>query len=371
LAQTNRLAKGSAPTAIISTNELTLASPLDRPIDPLPSEEESAHVDQFSFIVYGDTRGRREGRELQYGHSLVVESILGQIKRRGVTRFPIRFVLHTGDAIVNRRNPKNWNETFIALLNRISTEGRVPYFLAPGNHDITAAHALNNGLTAEAVTNYLRAVADLMPPDGAHRRLEGHPAFAFGYGNSFFIAIDSNLAADKTQLDWVTNQLHNLNRERYQHIFALFHHPPYSSGPHGASVVEATSANIRTHYMPLLRRYRATAVFTGHEHVFEHWVERFEDLNTNDFRMDVIVTGGGGGPPYGYRGEPRLTDYLNAGAAERLTVEHLVRPRQRPADNPHHFLIVTVDKDNTTFEVIAVDATAEFRPYTSNKLSLD
>src|SRR5690242_7140009 len=42
------------------------------PRAPLPSEEASANVQRFSFIVYGDTRGRRDGLEQQYEHSLIV-----------------------------------------------------------------------------------------------------------------------------------------------------------------------------------------------------------------------------------------------------------------------------------------------------------
>src|SRR5687767_11927487 len=49
--------------------------------NPLPPEDKSADVTRFSFIVYGDTRGRRDGTEVQYEHSLVVDSMLATIKR--------------------------------------------------------------------------------------------------------------------------------------------------------------------------------------------------------------------------------------------------------------------------------------------------
>src|SRR5215217_1526886 len=49
------------------------------PRSPLPSEAASAGVTRFSFIVYGDTRGRRDGVNEQYEHSLVVESMLRTI----------------------------------------------------------------------------------------------------------------------------------------------------------------------------------------------------------------------------------------------------------------------------------------------------
>ena len=71
------------------------------PRAPLPNEKDSAGVNQFSFIVYGDTRGRRDGFELQYEHSLIINSALASIKRLEKTPFPVRFVIQTGDGVAN------------------------------------------------------------------------------------------------------------------------------------------------------------------------------------------------------------------------------------------------------------------------------
>src|SRR5829696_4616652 len=79
------------------------------PRNPLPPEDKSANISQFSFIVYGDTRGRRDGKEIQYEHSLIVDSMLATIKRLGETKYPVRFILQTGDAVVNGRDARQWN----------------------------------------------------------------------------------------------------------------------------------------------------------------------------------------------------------------------------------------------------------------------
>jgi hypothetical protein len=373
-AQTTANSRPNASTAAnatsISTNKpMEKVDAIKPPKDPIPPESDSVHIDQFSFIVYGDTRGRRDGKEIQYEHSLIIDSMLANIKKLSTTPFPVRFVLQSGDAVVNGRDPKQWNKSFVALINRITTEGRIPYFLAPGNHDVTAAQDINNAQRHEGLTNYLQAVAQLIPPDGAHRRLDGYPCFAFGYGNSFFIALDSNLASNKTQFAWFTNQLDSLDRNRYTNIFAFFHHPPYSSGPHGGANLESPAAWLRTNYMPVFRQHHATALFTGHEHIFEHWVERYQDAATNKFRMDIIVTGGGGAPLASYRGEPRLTDYITSDKPAKIAVDHLVRPGPRPGDNPYHYVIVRVDRTRITFEVIGIDWGSDFRPYQSNKFS--
>ena len=340
------------------------------PGNPLPAEAASAGVTRFSFIVYGDTRGRRDGVQEQYEHSLIIDSMLATIKRLGNSPFPVRFVMQTGDAVVNGGDARQWNKSFVDLINRITTEGGVPYFLAPGNHDVTGAAALDAPVRKEGLRNYLAAIANLIPPDGAPRRLDGYPTYAFGYGNAFFIALDSNIATDDKQFEWVKSQLEGLDRKRYRHVVAFFHHPPFSSGPHGGAVVESPSAALRARYMPLFRRHRAEILFAGHEHLFEHWVERYEDSEGHKHRLDHIVTGGGGAPLYSYRGEPDLRDYLKTYGAEKVSLDHVVRPGMNPGDNPYHYLLVQVDGDRIRLEVISVDWGRGFQPYRSNATEL-
>lgn len=344
---------------------------IEPPKHPLPPEEDSIGVNKFSFLVYGDTRGRRDGKEVQYEHSLVVDSMLATIKKLGKTQYPVRFVLQSGDAVVNGRDPKQWNHSFVSLINRITRDGGVPYFLAPGNHDVTAAQSLENAGRKDGLSNYLAAVSQLIPPDGASRRLDGYPAFAFGYGNSFFVAIDSNLASNRVQREWVVNQIEGLDRNRFTNLFFFFHHPPFSSGGHGGANVEGPAAALRNDYMPLFRKHHVKAVFAGHEHLFEHWVERYVDAATNKFRLDMIVTGGGGAPLTGYRGEPRTSEYTKAFEKEKVQLQHLVRPGPNPGDNPYHYVIARVDGTRLDLEVIGIDWGSDFKPYRSNKATTE
>ena len=112
----------------IVAQETERVTAIAAPATPLPTEAKSRDVARFSFIVYGDTRGRRDGVAIQYEHSLVVESMLAQIKRLQSTSYPVRFVLQSGDAVVNGRDPKQWNVSFVPLINRLTTEGGVPHF---------------------------------------------------------------------------------------------------------------------------------------------------------------------------------------------------------------------------------------------------
>lgn len=324
---------------------------------------------KFSFIAYGDTRGRHDGFDLQAEHTLVIESMLGTIKRSATTADPIKFVLQSGDAVQDGSKPLQWTVSYIPLINRLTQDAGVPYFLSMGNHDVGNSIDLKDPRRVEGLRNALAANAKLIPPDGSPRRLNGYPTFALGYGNTFVIAFDSDIPDDSTQFAWVKAQLEGLDRTRYVNIAMFFHHPPFSSGPHGGAKLERQAASIRARWMPLIRKHHVRLLLTGHEHLFEHWVERYTDA-TGPHRIDEIVSGGGGAPLYGYTGEPDLRDYLAAGAEEKVTLDHLARPAIDPGANPFHYVVVHVDGDKLSVEVVAVDWGRGFAPYRSNRAAM-
>jgi hypothetical protein len=335
---------------------------------PLSSEASTAGVKKFSFIAYGDTRGRHDGVELQAEHKLVIESMIGTIKRAKTSADSIRFVLQSGDAVVNGSLAPQWSVSYVPLIDRLTTEGGVPYFLSVGNHDVGNATDLTDARRVAGLRNYFSANAALIPAEGSSRRLNGYPTFAFGYGNSFFISVDSDIPDDSVQFAWLTRQLETLDRRRYENVVVFFHHPPFSSGPHGART-ERQAASVRTRWMPLFRAHHVRLLLTGHEHLFEHWVERYTDA-TGAHRMDEIVSGGGGAPLYGYVGQPDVRDYLAAGASQKLELQQLARPAEDPGANPFHYVVVHVDGSRIDVEVVAVDWGRGFAPYHSSGATL-
>ena len=340
------------------------------PRRPIPPERESANVTRFSFIVYGDTRGRRDGVEVQYEHQMVVDEMLRAIASADSGPSPIRFVLQTGDAVVNGRDARQWNVSFVSLINRITTDAGLPYFLAPGNHDVTGSPTVESEGRRAGLANYLQAMGQLIPPDGATRRLTGYPTYAFGYSNTFVLALDSNIADDSVQFRWASGQLAGLDRRRYTNIVAFFHHPVFSSGPHGGSTIEEPTAILREKWMPLFRRTGVRLIATGHDHLFEHWVERFRDSTGASRRMDQLVTGGGGAPLYSFSGVPNLRSYAAAGRRDSVRLQQLVRPSAKRGEDPYHFVIVHVDGNRLSVEVRGVDWGIGFAPYLSNRAVL-
>lgn len=343
--------------------------PITPPATPLPSEAQSSGIIRFSFIAYGDTRGRRDGVAVQYEHSLIVDSMLAQMKRLQSSEYPVRFIIQSGDAVVHGQNAKEWNVSFIPLIDRLTTEGGVPYFLAPGNHDVSSATTVDAPERQPGLHNYFDAVSRLIPPDGSPRRLLGYPTYSFGYGNTFVIGFDANIAGDEKQFQWVKAQLEGLDRKRYVNVIAFCHQAPFSSGPHGGSTVEPQTTDLRTKYMPLFHTNHVGVLFSGHEHLFEHWVEHYSDAS-GTHRMDLIVSGGGGAPLYPYTGEPDIDGYLKGNEAINVKVEHLVKPGAEGALSPYHFLIVRVDGNRLDIQVVGVDWGRNFAPYRNNKVEL-
>ena len=353
--------------------------PIEPPATPLASEAVSAAVTKFSFFAYGDTRSSGapdvpgDGDVIHPEHSRVVDSMIAKARALASTPFPVRFVLQSGDAVLTGRSAAMWNVSFTPIIERLTKGANIPYLFAVGNHDVTSMPA-GDPQRALGLHNTLTVMSRLLPPEGSPRRLSGYPTYAFGYGNAFFIALDSNIASDAVQLAWVSDQLEHLDRARFRHVIAFFHHPPFSSGPHGGASgtpmpgtgekapdrLEPQTVAIRTLYVPLFRKHHVAMMVCGHDHLFDHFVEHYVDGGVT-YRMDSIVTGGGGAPHYGYVGEPDVRGYIAANAAQRVRVDHLVKPG--PADeNPHHFVIVQVDGDRLSVEVVGTDPTA-FAPY--------
>ncbi len=322
--------------------------PIAAPARPLTSERASAGVSRFAFVAYGDTRSGgqppMDGEVVHPEHSRVVDRILERAAAARSTPFPIRFVIQSGDAVIRGSEPAMWNVSFSPIIDRLTRAG-LPYFFAIGNHDVHPDWE-------SGYRNTLAALSRLVPREDSPRRLRGYLAYTLGFGNLFVMALDSNIPEDDTQLAWAANQLERVDRSRYRHIAVVLHHPAITSGPHGGPIIERESQGLRDRYMPLFRRHGVRLIIAGHDHLYDHWVERYVS-DGEERRLDQIVAGGGGAPIYTYRGEPDLAAYLAAGAAENLRVEHLARPGPDPADNPHHFIVITVDGDRLALEVVS------------------
>src|SRR3954452_25536333 len=105
---------------------------------------------------------------------------------------------------------------------------------------------------------------------------------AFTYASARVLILDSNAYsfALTDQTAWIERELIAARQdETIHHIFVVMHHPPFSISLHGGAT------DLRERWTPLFEQYGVTAVFSGHDHVYER-------AEHNGFRY--FVTGGGG-----------------------------------------------------------------------------
>ncbi|MFQ6044245.1 MAG: metallophosphoesterase family protein, partial [Candidatus Poribacteria bacterium] len=139
--------------------------------------------------------------------------------------------------------------------------------------------------------------------------------YAFVYGNSIFIILDANLMTHEEefyipqkrvqrQYYWLKKVLKSASKDaQIKHKFIFFHEAPFVSAQKkvfGLVTYHLGHAKkLRTYkidddfFLDIFREYDVDAVFVGHVHYYERWVERYR--KDGEKRKITWVTTGGGG----------------------------------------------------------------------------
>lgn len=243
----------------------------------------------FSFIVYGDTKDNIKT------HEQLIDAFFKEKRSNDVA-----FIVHLGDMVVDEdkeyyEKKKEWKEYFIDIVQSIAES--VPYFPTVGNHDYDA----DGG----------KAFADLFSKYYKDQNFW----YSFVYGNSIFIILDANLMVYEEefgipkeriekQYHWLKDVLKSAsNDDKIKHKFVFFHQAPFVSAQKRffgiVSYHLEHAEKLRTYqvddeyFLDIFRKYGIDAVFTGHVHYYERWVEQYERENQNK-QINWITTAGGG-----------------------------------------------------------------------------
>jgi 3',5'-cyclic AMP phosphodiesterase CpdA len=205
--------------------------------------------EKFMFVAYGDTRSN------PIEHAAIIKEIVG---------LHPEFVLQSGDLVSDGRNPAQWLQ--FAQITQPLREAHIAYYPARGNHDVGSyyPHTVTEPFDSGDKTNKL--------------------FYAFTRHRNRFIIVDSMEDYDPSsrQYAWLAGELAKA-RNTAAHTFVMFHEAPFSVGPHGPT------PEAQQYLHPLFVKYRPTAVFCGHDHLYYRTVRD---------GVTYIVTGGGGAPPY-------------------------------------------------------------------------
>lgn len=147
------------------------------------------------------------------------------------------FVTMDGDNIYGGHKPSDFRDKFELPYKQLLDEG-VKFYACLGNHDDP------------------KIEEDYKPFN-----MGGNRYYTFRKGDVEFFVLDSNYM-DPPQLEWLTEALKNSSAGWK---IAYFHHPLFTAATfHGPDV------DLRNQLMPLFVQYGVNAVWSGHEHVYEH-----------------------------------------------------------------------------------------------------
>jgi 3',5'-cyclic AMP phosphodiesterase CpdA len=209
-------------------------------------------------------------------------------------------IINTGDLVNTPGKLEDWSKFW-----EMSKPIKVPYFLTVGNHDV---HPMVKG--SERI---YREQVDL---PGNERY------YSFQAGNSLFVVLDANLDNEEKkitgeQLKWLESVL---AKGTQKHTFVFVHQPLFpdkNKGKHHGNSLDRYPKE-RDALQALFVKNKVTMVFTGHEHLY---------LRKTVDNIPHVIAGGGGAPLYGKDDEGGF----------------------------YHFVVVTVDGDKVSAEVIDLD----------------
>ncbi|MBA7525653.1 3',5'-cyclic adenosine monophosphate phosphodiesterase CpdA [subsurface metagenome] len=196
------------------------------------------------IVIYGDSRTDHQI------HQKIVDEII---------KTKPSIIFHTGDLVEDGLMPDQW-VTFNEIISDLIKIAE--FYPTLGNHENNSPLYFNSFV---------------LPNNERWYSVEE--------GNLHFIVLNSNsdCSIGSEQYLWLEDDLRNIN-ENIKFIIAIFHHPPFSTGPH-----DEDEKGLRQTIVPLFEQYGVDIVFNGHDHDYER------SLYNNIY---YIVTGGGGAPLY-------------------------------------------------------------------------
>jgi Calcineurin-like phosphoesterase len=162
---------------------------------------------------------------------------IAELMQRYWSAVKFDFVTMDGDNIYGGHTPRDFKEKFEDPYKPLLDEN-VKFYASLGNHD-----------DAQIETNY------------KPYNMGGNRYYAFQKKNVDFFVLDSSYMTPQ-QFSWLEDKLKGSNAKWK---IAYFHHPLYTCAKYHGSDID-----LRNQLMPLFTKYGVNAVWSGHEHVFEH-----------------------------------------------------------------------------------------------------
>ena len=192
--------------------------------------------DSFVFAVVGDNRGGPNG---------IQPPVFTEIVRQINHDSPV-LVFNTGDMIYGYTEDEVMLRRYWQGYKQAIAPLKAPIFHVPGNHDLFDAQSAR-----------------------VYREQLGAPYFAFDYGNSRFIALDTETEPYRlgtVQTEWLRAQLKGAGQ---RNVFMFLHKPLFPVDGHiGSSLDRYPAERDAVHRLLVEHRGIIKGVFQGHEHLY-------------------------------------------------------------------------------------------------------
>ena len=231
----------------------------------------------FTFIALGDSRPEHSSSPpTQDALDLAVE----------MRRHTFDLAIHSGDIVnsggICTGDDSSWNQYIRAYFGLYrESVGSIPFYPSIGNHELYGG---NCGVQGYTDVYFLPGNAPV-----GHRE----EYYSFDWGNAHFVALDTtqDYSPGSAQYTWLVSDLQT-STQPWKLLF--FHHPAYSSGPHGST------SEVQIDLLPVFEAYGVDVVFNGHDHHYERTCPIRDGACTTPQDGGVVyyVTGGGGAPLY-------------------------------------------------------------------------
>jgi len=270
--------------------------------------------DHYRLVAFGDVRSQPK-----------VWHAISELMR---TNEPdALFMIGTGDYPVNGRDYKLWVEQFFEPGRELLAT--MPFWPAIGNHEGTRLRPQEAG--KEASLPYFSLFE--LPGNERWYRVD--------YQFLTLLVLDSNSDMDckSPQYRWLLEQLIG---KRERHTIVVFHHAPFTSGPHGrrnaqGTPVEWPIAHARLFLVPMFELYGVNLVLNGHDHLYER---------SEKDGITYVVTGGGGAPLY------RANSCPNPYQKKVLSAHHYIRLDV----DAKKIVLTAIDSDGKPFDTVTIPA---------------
>jgi acid phosphatase type 7 len=185
---------------------------------------------------------------------------------------PVNFWIWLGDnAYPDGTLAQFHNKTFDRYYGYDSLMKFLPIYPTPGNHDYNGMKKRGGNFHRHSGP-YYDLVETFEQGEGGGVPSGTQLYYSFDYGPVHFVSLNSevwrfSVLGHQQMKVWLEKDL-AANSKKWTVVF--FHQPPYSFGSHSSDTHwEVVIRGMRKKYLPIIEKYNADLVLSGHSHVYE------------------------------------------------------------------------------------------------------